>query len=349
MKKTLIIFSMCLLSSFGYAQEKLLITQTGETLTVEDLDEVAFVPSGVSQVSNPVSKINLTSTIGETLAAANIGFQFGKLGLWSGNVEIASPTASSGNTNPIGLDGLASDGKITLGLQFKNWKALTTNEIIGALTGYKDKDGKQVTSFVEIASDDDKRKILNKLKQEGKLKSPWFVGGTFTINQQDFKYATDNTLSTIMSEDEITVNFSLYGGFYVGKNINSLMRAIVLRKNSFNANPTNDYFTPFNGGPTLIKQSLSIGAPSESEETEISVENVTAWEGVGINPSVTYLVNAETWSFNLPIYLMTGKKGEKALGLNAGVYLNYLTDADDHFTAGLFIGSSLSDILRPKN
>jgi hypothetical protein len=342
--KTLIFTLLLIVPFLGFGQDTVELIEPFNDYLANKADENAFVPFGASSVSNPVSNLQFSSTKGESAASVGIGYQINPK--WSTNVEVSSPVAKSGATKPIGLDGLANDGKFTIGLQYKGWKALTASEVMNALKPYKDDKGEQITSFQNL-KDEDKDQLLDNLSE---LHSPWFIGGTFTLTQQEFSYATDNTLSEIVDEDKQSVSLSGYAGIYLGKKVNTLLRVVVLSKKSFGANSANDYYIPFNGGPTLLKRSLIIGKPNENSETEIKLENVTAFSKNkwGINPSFTYLAEAEAFSIDLPVYFVGGKDDDKKdLGLNTGVYINYTSSLNEPLTAGIFIGSSLTKILRP--
>lgn len=358
--------AIALLSLTSYAQKA--EEQLKESAS-NDFDQKAFVPFGSSSVSSPVSNIHFSSSKGESAVALSLGFRL-KNSL-SGNIEVSSPTSKSGVTKPIGLDGLASDGKLTFGVQYRGWKAsdeVTIKSILEDLTlkecntdtvffhtngscadsclFYSVNKCPTDTSFLALTNDS-KRIALDRFYEASG--NPWFFGGTMTLTKNEYSYATDNTLSEIIDDEKRALSASLYGGVYVGKRYNSLFRGVLLFKNSFKANNGNDYYLPFNGGPTLIRKNIVIGEPGKLSDTELKLENVTifgngAW---GVNPSVTYLINEKAVSVDLPVYLVTGKSGEKDLGLNTGIYFNYTTGLDAPFTAGVFVGSSLTNILRP--
>jgi hypothetical protein len=294
----------------------------------------SFVPAGNPAVSNAISSFRLVTSTDGTLAAVNLGF--GIIDRISGNIEVASPLSQDGITRPASLDGLASDGRVTLGLKYKGWRALSQDEIINALKKYG------VNSFMDL-SDEDKSKILNEIN----LPSPWFIGATGSVNKQSFSYAQDNTLTTFVDEDKHSVSGSAFAGIYVGKSLNSLFRAVWLYKNNFSANESNEYLIPFNGGPTLIRKDIIIGSPANKQSHQFQIENVTRFLGsnFGINPSITYLSDVEDFVFDLPVYIIPQYKEEKLLDLNGGVFLNVTTGPGTPFTSGIFIGSSLSTVL----
>lgn len=338
--KKLVLLIICLAGHFvAYSQGEEIV----KTYISEKSDKAAYVPFGASSISNPVSNLLFSSSKGESLASVRVGYSFSSK--FSSHVEVSSPLSKSGVTKPVGLDGLPNDGKFTLGFQYKGWKALTSGQIQSALAGYKKQDGSPANSFMDL-TEEDKYKVL---KNDLHLSSPWFFGGTFTLSKAEYTYATDNTLNQIVDDTKESVSISGYAGFYTGLKLNSLLRVVFLSKSFYKANSANDYFLPFNGGPTLIKRNLVIGAPAESSQTEIKFENVTSFNknSWGINPSITYLATADAVSFDFPIYFIGGKDGaKKDLGINTGVYLNYTTGLDEPFSAGVFIGSSLTDILK---
>ncbi|WP_205502446.1 hypothetical protein [Rufibacter psychrotolerans] len=335
LKVILLVFGMLIsdkVYSQNNSQDSLLINSVNYSTSYK-AERVSFVPAGNASTSNAITSFRLVTTTNGTLAALNLGIGFNNK--FSGNIEVASPLSDNGFTRPANLDGLASDGRITFGFKYKGWKALTTEEIRNALKPY------QVNSFMDL-SEANKHKILENL-----MPNPWFIGVTGTLNKQNFAYAIDNMLVDFKDEDKYSFASSVYAGVYVGKSLNSLFRLIWLYNNSFISNKSNEYYVPYNGGPTLVKRNIVIGAPSHKQNHQIQIENVTRFldAKLGINPSITYLSNDEDFVFDLPLYVIPQFKDEKFLDLNGGVFINYRTISNSPFSVGLFIGSSLNKIL----
>jgi hypothetical protein len=298
------------------------------------LDKNAFVPSGTTTASNNVTSAKLFTTSDGTAAAVNLGLSLNDN--FSGNISVSGPLSKKGNAKPIDFQGLAFDGQATIGLQYKRWSSSPdAAEIQNALkgTGFE--------SFTDIKDPKVKSRVLRSLN----LGTPWFIGITGTLNRQSFEYATDETLTTIEEDDKYSFSTSFYSGLYVGRKINTLLRFAFVYEKSYDENEKNDYYIPFNGGPTLIRKEITIGQPPKVKEAVFKLDLVTRpglrW---GLNPSVTYRQSSSDVVIEMPIYFIPEQKEGRILDLNGGIILNYIPTANS-FAAGIFIGTNLNDIL----
>ena len=315
----------------------------------------SFAPTATSSAATPVSSLKFLSAQGESSVEVGLGLRLGTN--FSTNVSVSSPLNKSGVTKPVGLDGIPNDGKFTVGFQFTTLalKNLTESDIRNTLTGFTYDDNgtrKKVSAYSQISNEEERNEVINRLEKAGKIKNQWFVGSALTISKKEFSYAMDNTLSEVIDEQRQSLSISGNLGFYF--NTKTLLRAVFLYKNYYKANASNDFLIPFDGGPNLIKRNLAIGNPNEIVEKEVKIENVTNFNitkigDVGINPSITILVDSKEASIDFPFYFIGGKgEKEKNLGLNTGIYLNYTTGQDEPLSAGVFVGSSLNGILNPQ-
>lgn len=311
----------------------------GDQIDLDDVDKGAFVASGASHSSNAVSNFRLVSTLGETMAAVNLGFQLGEK--FSTNLEVTSPTSSSGTTRPIGLDGLSSDGKLTFGFQYRKLNGL--NNVFKE--SIKDSTNK-MAAFKSLRKNlrQERRETRNDINRNKRdYYFSWMIGGTITIAKQHFEYATDSTLTNMANENGSTFSESIYLGRYFGRSQNTLIRITYLHKSSIIGNPESTFLEPFNGGSTLIQRQVAIGKPIKASGQELKFEGVSALKNIGFNPSIVWLLDEGNYSIDFPIYLISGK--DKSIGLNAGIYGNYTSDLSSPLSFGVFIGSSLSKIL----
>ncbi|MFZ6012527.1 MAG: hypothetical protein ACOYXT_19445 [Bacteroidota bacterium] len=302
-------------------------------------EKASFVPLNFLVV-NDVTGMFFTESDGTT-ANINLGAILRKKNgnVITGSVALSSPISKNGITRPATSDGLASDGKITIGFQYKKWShAPKEKQIINVLKEFG------VEGFMDIKEKKDKIKALRKLN----LGLPWFIGVTGNAGKQDVEYANDETLAIIEEKEKHSFVGSIYGGFYTGFALKTLVRFIVSYESYYKQNQKNEYLLTFNGGSSLIKRELAIGAPVKKSETLFRAELVKEFQiPVGINPSVTYRQNSSDVVIDIPIYLAQQQKEGKLLSLNGGIYFNYVSSLNKPFTMGVFIGTSVDELLGP--
>ena len=308
--------------------------------------ENTFVPAGNSFTSNSVTNASLVSTLDGTTAVINLGVvnkNSRNSNTFSGNIELSSPVSKGGVTRPVNLDGLSSDGKVTIGLQFKGWKNdATSGEIMEALGTYNQNHDTTFTDFMNLPNDVAKRELLDIIS----LGTPWFFGATGSINKQDFEYATDATLSTVEEDQKYAMSGSVYLGLFVGKSLNTLVRFSASYQKGYKGNSTNEYLVPFNGGASFLKRELAVGKPTERSGTLYRAEIICRIREIaGINPSITYRSSSSDVVIDLPIYFIQNQRDGRPVGLNGGIYVNYVTSLDSPFTAGVFFVANLAELL----
>jgi hypothetical protein len=305
-----------------------------------------FIPGGNSFSSNSVTNAALVSTSDGTTAVINLGVvrkSSRNSNTISGNIELSGPVSKGGVTRPVNLDGLSSDGKVTVGLQFKSWKNdATASEMTKAFGTYNQRHNTNFTAFMDLPSEAAKRELLDIIS----LGTPWFLGATGSINKQDFEYATDATLSTVEEEQKYAMSGSLYLGLFLGRSLNTLVRFSASYQKGYKGNSTNEYLVPFNGGSSFLKRQLAVGKPTETSGMLYRAEMICRIKEIaGINPSITYRSSSSDVVIDFPIYFVENQREGKPVGLNGGIYVNYVTSLDSPFTVGVFIGANLSELL----
>lgn len=308
--------------------------------TLIKLKKLALSSSSDPAVSNPVTYLRVFTVENKTTAAMNFSLNLDTN--FTTNVEIAAPIAKSGQTELIGMDGLASDGKITIGANYVFWKPISSKTIVSVLKKYK---VKKYTTASKVKRDS----IKQSLREAGELNGPWFMGLTGTVNKQSFEFATDTSLSIFHTKQEYAFGSSFYFGKYLGAGARSLVRFSAQMKNYYEGNRSRNYLVPFNS-KSYIEKEIVIGSPVFKEEYEMKVEFAHLFNKIGVNPNARYLVNDEKLVFNVPVFIAFEKdvKKDKFLGLNGGFYVNCIVDDSDPWSFGIFVGTSFDDLLSPK-
>lgn len=265
------------------------------------------------------------------------------------SMTLSAPINKTGDTNIATLSGFANAS--TLAVDF------TRFTLTGAITPTPE----QLTAFVTDAGldmsvlgtdrkepDVDLDGLYGALKEAGKLdlydqavalffkpdSLRWNWGANATIGYESDDYFNPTTLAAANRKAE-PWSVGLYGGLYPGKN--SYISGAFDLAHAYKA-AKNQTLCPTGGGGVVECVTGSFGPPKETEKhlVSLSARAQTEDKTYAAALTLTHDVKSGDSGADLPIYLFNDPKH----ALNGGLRLGWTNT--DHFTAGVFVGSTFS-------
>ena len=158
----------------------------------------------------------------------------------------------------------------------------------------------------------------------------WNWGANATIGYESDDYFSPTTLSAANKKSE-PWSVGLYGGFFAGPKF--YVSGAFDLAHSYKAAKTRT-LCPTGSGGVIECVTGSFGPPKETEKHLASLNARTEIADVGVALKLTHDVKSGDSGADLPIYLFSDSKH----ALNGGLRLGWTNT--DHFTAGVFVGST---------
>ncbi len=322
--------------SFSSSDKKYLLSKAGEAIN-KDLPLKGFSPFGGS-LSNFISSFSLTASFKkETNGKIELKYYDRKKFVTIGLSADQAIGKNDKKAIPVDLHGISSGTTGMLNIQKMFWSPDLSNHEFDRVQQIKMKyalkkkiDDTRTIMLSEIQSDTSENE-----KYEIKLKQPWFLNASFSVNKNDLSYVRD---SFLLEEIETTL-ISPKAAVSIIKPFYSYCKLV--GHLSFNYVYSKDYslgndltlLVPFGTTGNLLSKSVAFGVPQAKYDHRVGVEWRRLFEiskeNLGIMPSATYGINSKKIAFSFPVYFVkSAPDGTKPQGLQGGIELRYATDVD---------------------
>lgn len=317
------------------------------------LDREVRSPGAAIEVNASTSKNNVAFQVGQDISSF-LGENNARFLTWS--LRASSPTGSQDSTTTIAtLDGLANSTKLALNL---NHFFLTNLKDPGKPENKKDRDtafkickliGKEngcSTNDIKVGlknptlnlSTEEQEEIFKKFKYLFYKPNSWNFGYNLNaeVGYENFEFIDSTTQE---KQDQSETPWSVGASFSVNPPIKFplLFKLGFKYQEAFKASSSQIVCPPSNGTDSVTCNNGIFSGPNQRENLQLSFETRSILKGSALSLLVTHDFENDETGIDLPIYIVSDKKGN----LNGGLRFGWTSvDDDDDFSAGVFVGSN---------
>lgn len=348
MKRSILFILFLAAVKLVLSQSKDETTKTVTSRTIQSSNKSGFLSN------NNFTKLNATNE--GTSAEANINYS---IEAWNWSLKASTPISQKGQrVKPLTLGGLSNGSTLDLGVQKIFWAVddlkwnpksfAAARKAIGKDTGdFKTKGLTELekAKFYEIAD-------IN-------WGTAIFVGLEGGLEQQDFKYVTNQTTFANEETDKTALNISASFGVLSEWGI---VAAKFTHKSGYQADDPIKYYIPVNSTGVQIEKELSPSAPQHQNSEKLRIEFLSIGKPkikddevkrspFRINPNLNFEFNQKLFSFEFPVYFLTSDN--ERTNFNGGIYAGYVSDKNwsfntdnKNFAFGVFIGANFTKLFQ---
>lgn len=199
----------------------------------------------------------------------------------------------------------------------------------------------QMLDNEEVGWDDFDNDLKAKVLNSGALdlrafESPWFFTIQLSASRTSFDYIADTLATKPLSNKQTNRRFELSLSKFASADVYYSLSYSVLYAYS-SGDDIIPYSFPVGSQGLTYSKDVTIGTPTEKIETRLKGELRQLFRDaeftpvVGINPSISTLLNSEKINIDLPVYFLTKNQAGLLNGLQAGFRIGYTSKWDESF------------------
>jgi hypothetical protein len=321
-------------------------------------------PTLKSPLAVPQPKLILETKDGETIIKARIGMEMQKRFML--DLQVSSPTNTSGNTTLASLDGLSDGSSAEVGFSWILWPEEKTrlmlkdaqrkmaeagvrrnmseaehDEAMRLYTDPKVSIPARPSAVAALGPTLYKRALEESTMTLQKNHPPVFLTARAKVGQQEFHFVDEETLESddqTHAGHEFTASVGAYmrGKFYIATSYRG--------GREFTAKRKANICSPFEETDSLECRDVVLGAPTERATEKFDIEIRRLFGTLGFQARLSRDLRENITFVEVPVYFLQ-KLGLSDMELNGGVAVKWQSDTDD-FSISAFIGPSLSTVFR---